>query len=73
MDIKGSRVYLGDDLHIIVGEEVSVSSFKDELIVRNLSIQPRTDLLANPNPEKLLRVDLTEFSIEEVDLKKTSK
>ncbi|SEF52810.1 hypothetical protein [Algoriphagus boritolerans] len=70
MDIKGSRVYLGDDLHIIVGEEVSVSSFKDELIVRNLSIQPRTDLLANPNPEKLLRVDLTEFSIEEVDLKK---
>lgn len=70
MDIKGSRVYLGDKLHIIKGEEVSVSSFKDELIVRNLSIQPRTDPLANQNPEKLLQVDLTEFSIEEVDLKR---
>jgi hypothetical protein len=68
MDIKGSRVYLGDQLHIIQGQEVSVSSFKDELIVRNLSIQPRTDLLVNQDPEKLLRVDLTEFSIEEVDL-----
>lgn len=70
MDIKGSRVYLGDQLHILQGEEVSVSSFKDELIVRNLSIQPRTDLMANPNPEKLLKVELTEFSIEEVDLKR---
>lgn len=70
MNIKGSRVYLGDDLHLITGEEVSVSSFKDELIVRNLRIQPRTDLLANQNPEKLLQVDLTEFSIEEVDLKR---
>lgn len=68
MDIKGGRVYLGDQLHIIQGEEISVSSFKDELIVRNLSIQPRTDIFANPNPEKLLQVDLTEFSIEEVDL-----
>lgn len=70
MDIKGSRVYLGDQLHILQGEEVSVSSFKDELIVRKLSIQPRTDLMANPYPEKLLQVDLTEFSIEEVDLKR---
>jgi hypothetical protein len=68
MDIKGSRVYLGDQIHILQGQEVSVSSFKDELIVRNLSIQPRTDLMVNPNPEKLLKVDLTEFSIEEVDL-----
>lgn len=70
MNIKGTRVYLGDEIHILIGEEVSVSSFKDELIVRNLKIAPRTDLLANPNPEKLLRVDLTEFSIEEIDLKK---
>jgi len=70
MDIKGSRVYLGDQIHILQGQEVSVSSFKDELIVRNLSIQPRTDLLVNPNPEKLLKVDLTEFSIEDVDLKR---
>lgn len=70
MDIRGSRVYLGDNLHIIKGEEVSVSSFKEELIVRNLSVQPRTDTHANQNPEKLLRVDLTEFSVEEVDLKR---
>jgi hypothetical protein len=70
MTIKGTRVFLGDEIHVLQGEEVSVSSFKDELIVRNLKIAPRTDLLSNPNPEKLLRVDLTEFSIEEIDLKK---
>ncbi|MFN3999122.1 hypothetical protein [Algoriphagus sp.] len=70
MDIKGSRVYLGDQIHILQGKEVSVSSFKNELIVRNLSIQPRKDLLVNQNPEKLFKVDLTEFSIEDVDLKR---
>lgn len=70
MEIKGSRIYLGDQIHLLTGEEVSLSSFKDELIVRNLSIQPRTDLTVNQNPEKLLKIDLTEFSIEEIDLKK---
>lgn len=70
MDIKGSRVYLGDQIHILQGQEVSVSSFKDELIVRNLSILPINGVFAAQNPEKLLRIDLTEFSIEEVDLKK---
>ncbi|WP_111670922.1 hypothetical protein [Algoriphagus litoralis] len=70
MDIKGSKIYLGDQIHVLTGEEVSLSSFKDELIVRNLSIQPRTDPAVNQNPEKLLKIDLTEFSIEEIDLKK---
>lgn len=70
MDIKGSRVFLGDQIHILQGQEVSVSSFKDELIVRNLSIVPRDDASVAQNPEKLLRIDLTEFSIEEADLKK---
>ncbi len=70
MEIKGTRVYLGDQIHILQGNEVSVSSFKDELIVRNVSIKPRTDAYIIPNPEKLLQIDLTEFSVEEIDLKK---
>ncbi|WP_139352685.1 hypothetical protein [Algoriphagus sp. A40] len=69
MEIKGSRVYLGDGIHLLRGEAVSVSSFKDDLIVKNLSIQPRQESLASQNPEKLLELDLAEFSIENVHLR----
>lgn len=69
MEIKGSRVYLGDQIHLVKGSEVSVSSFKDELIVRNLSIHPRPEGLALQNPDKLIKLDLPEFEISEVDLK----
>ena len=69
MDIKGSRVYLGDQIHILTGEEVNVSSFKDELKVRNLSIQPLFGALLGADPEKLLKVDLPEFILGEADLK----
>ncbi|MBN7802601.1 hypothetical protein J0A67_17125 [Algoriphagus aestuariicola] len=69
MEIKGSRIYLGDQIHLVTGEEVSVSSFKDELIVRNLSIQPRPESLDSQDPERLLKLDLAEFSVEEVGLR----
>jgi hypothetical protein len=70
MNIKGSRVYLGDQIHILQGEEVSFSSFKDELLVRNMSIQPRKRRFNSLNPENLIQVELTEFSIEGIDLRK---
>ncbi|HSF55234.1 MAG TPA: hypothetical protein VLA71_15880 [Algoriphagus sp.] len=69
MDIKGSRVYLGDQIHLLKGDEVSVSSFKDELIVRNLSIQPRPEALASQDPGKLLKLELAEFTVEEIGLR----
>ena len=69
MDIRGSRVYLGDEIHLLEGEEVSVSSFRDELIVRNLSIQPRPESLQKLRPEKLLELELAEFTVDELGLK----
>jgi hypothetical protein len=70
MEITNSRVYLGDQVHLIRGDHVSVSSFRDELIVRNLSIQPRSEALSTENPEKLIKLDLPEFSINKVGLKR---
>jgi hypothetical protein len=70
MNIKGSRVYLGDQIHILQGEEVSFSSFKDELLVRNLTIKPRIRTFTSLNPENLIQVELTEFSIEGINLRK---
>ncbi len=69
MEIKGSRIYLGDQIHLLQGGEVSVSSFKDELIVKNLSIQPRPEALDALDPEKLLKLELAELSVEEADLR----
>ncbi|MBN7809545.1 hypothetical protein J0A68_01170 [Algoriphagus sp. H41] len=69
MEIKGSRIFLGDKIHLVQGAEVSVSSFKDQLIVKNLSVQPRPEALASEDPEHLLQVELAEFSVEEVGLR----
>ena len=68
IDVKGSRIYLGDQIHLIEGEEVSVSSFKDELIVRNLSIHPRPEAQISQNPEKLIKLNLPEFELSDADL-----
>lgn len=69
MNIRGSRIYLGDEIHLLEGQEVSVSSFKDELIVRNLIIQPRPDALPESRPERLLELELAEFTFKDVGLK----
>lgn len=68
MDIRGSRVYLGDQIHLLEGKEVSVSSFKDELVVRGLSIRPRPEALVFNFPEKLIKLDLAEFELADADL-----
>jgi hypothetical protein len=70
MEIKGSRIYLGDQIHLVEGEEVSVSSFKNEMRVKNLSIQPRQESLDSQDPERLLSLALEEFSVEDVDLRR---
>src|SRR5690606_11847091 len=69
MEINNSRVYLGDQIHVLKGDHVSVSSFRDELIVRNLSIQPRPEALNTENPEKLIKLALPEFSINKIGLR----
>lgn len=70
MEIDGGSLYLGDDIHLIQGEKIFVSSFKDELIVRNLTLSPREEGIQSKSPKNLLKVSLSEFSLDEIDLKK---
>ncbi|GMQ31162.1 hypothetical protein [Algoriphagus confluentis] len=70
MDIEGGSLYLGDEIHLIKGEKIFVSSFKDELTIRNLSVFPREEAIKSKSPENLIRISLPEFSLEDIDLKK---
>lgn len=70
MDIEGGSLYLGDEIHLIKGEKIFVSSFKDELTVRNLSVYPREETIQLKSPENLILISLPEFSLVDIDLKK---
>ncbi|WP_157359848.1 hypothetical protein [Algoriphagus mannitolivorans] len=70
MQIRGGRLFLGDGVHLVSGDEVMVSSFRDDFSVKNLSIRPIKANLANSSAKNLMRIALPEFSLNEVDLKK---
>lgn len=70
MEIRGGKLYLGDGIHVLMGEEVKVSSFKDELIVSNLSLLPRSEEQISRIPRNLIRLQLPEFVLLDADLKK---
>ncbi len=70
MEIKGSKLFLGDGIHILEGNQVSVSSFKNELVIKDLKVYPNSDLLKASTPKNLVTIGLSELSLLEVDLKK---
>ena len=70
MEIHGGRLFLGDGVHLVSGEEVKVSSFHDEFLVKNLTINPREANLAENSSKNLMKISLPEFSLDQVDLKK---
>lgn len=70
MEIKGSKLFLGDGIHILEGNQVSVSSFKNELVIKDLKVYPNSDLLKVNTPKNLVKIGLSELSLLEVDLKK---
>jgi|GEM_PF-512644 len=70
MEIKGGKLFLGDGIHILEGNHVSVSSFKKELVIKDLSVYPTSDLLKLRSSKNLVKIGLSELSLLEVDLKK---
>ena len=70
MEIRNANLYLSDEVHVLSGDKVMVSSFKDEILIQNFSIQSREESLLIKNPNSLIQLTLPEFSLEAVNLKK---
>lgn len=70
MEIKRSKLFLGDGIHILEGNKVSVSSFKNELVIRDLTLYPSSTTLPTGVPKNLVTISLPELSLLDVDLKK---
>ncbi|MDI1321424.1 MAG: hypothetical protein PSV36_01670 [Algoriphagus sp.] len=70
MEISDANLYLSDEVHVLKGDKVMVSSFKDEILIQNFSIQPRPESILIKNPPSLIQLSLPEFSLEGVNLKK---
>jgi hypothetical protein len=70
MDIKDAKLYLSDNVHVISGEMVRVSSFTNEIIVENVKVEPREDALKEKQPENILRISLPKLTLNEANLKK---
>lgn len=69
MDIQNADLYLSDDVHVIYGDRVSVSSFKDEIIVENIRIEPREDALKSGLANHIMRISLPKLALTKANLK----
>lgn len=69
IDIENAQLYLSDNVHLIKGERVSVSSFKDQLVIDQLLIVPREDAAAESAPENLLRISVPYLELNKANLK----
>ncbi|MCH7409732.1 hypothetical protein MM239_10025 [Belliella sp. DSM 111904] len=67
--LQGVELSLGDQLHKFVGEHVSLSSFEDEILMRNVKIVP-TDEADSVDDETIFEIDVPEIRIEKSNLKK---
>jgi len=69
MEIKDASLYLSDEIHLIKGEKISVSSFKDEINIENFSFQPREDILENKDPNQIIKISLPKLALTDANLK----
>ncbi|RAI83932.1 AsmA family protein [Algoriphagus yeomjeoni] len=69
MDIGNADLYLSDDVHVIYGDRVSVSSFKDEIVVENIRIEPREDALKSGLANHIMRISLPKLALTQANLK----
>ncbi|MFC5625527.1 hypothetical protein [Algoriphagus winogradskyi] len=69
MDIQNADLYLSDEVHVIYGDRVSVSSFKDEIIVENIRIEPREDALKSGQANHIMRISLPKLALTKANLK----
>lgn len=70
MEILDADIYLSDEVHRIQGDRVSVSSFKDGILVENFRINPREGYSSELQPNTLIRIDLPQLTLSDAHLKK---
>lgn len=70
MDIEKADLYLSDNVHVIYGDRVSVSSFKDEIIIENVHLEPRQDALTTGGAAHIMRVSLPKLTLSKANLKR---
>lgn len=70
MDISNADLYLSDGVHVIYGDRMSVSSFKDEIIVENIRIEPREDALKSGLANHIMRISLPKLALTNANLKR---
>lgn len=70
MDIEKADLYLSDEVHVIYADGVSVSSFKDEIIVENIRVEPREDALKNDLAKHIMRISLPKLALTNTNLKR---
>lgn len=69
MRIKDASLYLSDDIHVIYGESVTLSSFKDELIIENVRVEPRVESLEALDPDNIIQISLPKLALNNANLK----
>lgn len=70
MEILEADIYLSDQVHRIQGDRISVSSFKDDILVENFRINPRDGYSSELQPNTLIRIDLPQLTLSDAHLKK---
>ncbi len=70
MKIKKGKVYLGDGVHVLAGEAIEVSTFKEMLSVSNLHLSPREGAGLGTRSTPIFDLELAQLSLERADLKR---
>ncbi|PZX48500.1 hypothetical protein [Algoriphagus chordae] len=70
MDIENADLYLSDNIHVIYGDRVSVSSFKDEIIIENVTVEPRENAMENGEASHIMRISLPKLVLSKANLKR---
>ena len=70
MKIKQGKVYLGNGVHVLAGEAIEVSTFKEILSVSNLHLSPREEARLGIRSRPVFDLELAQLSLENVDLKR---
>jgi hypothetical protein len=70
LEIGLAEIYLGDGVHVLKGEKLKASTFKNELAGANIQLIPRDYETLKARNQPSYQFNLPEFTFENVDLKK---
>ena len=70
LTIGQAELFLGDGFHVLKGQKLEASTFKNELIGTHLQLIPRDLARLQSTNQPSYQLDLAEFTFENVDLKK---